>query len=255
MQRRIALALALSAHMLSLAACDDKPKDGTKEKEKGAPSATASAAPSAAPSAEPPEPTATTLSMDDVALTVNADKVPFEGPDAKGRLALALAGKPKIAGETVALVVMRAAKAPKVTLVAAALKDQKAKGLVLKAQTRDGKMSEIPVTFGVSAPCVAVAAIGKDVAINVWTLGGTTAKRFAKGMAGPDLTLGSEGLRKQASACDTKVAVLGADESVTFGLVFDLALAAKDGPADPKLAGLTFGLAEGLVAGRKASAL
>lgn len=254
MQRRIALALALSAHVLSLAACDDKPKDGAKEKDKGAPSATASA-PSAAPSAEAPEPSVTTLSMDDAALTVNADKVPFEGPDAKGRLALALGGKPKIAGETVTLVVMRAAKAPKVTLVAAALKDQKAKGLVLKAQTRDGKMAEIPITFGASAPCVAVADIGKDVAIHVWTLGGTTAKRFAKGMAGPDLTLGSEGLRKQVAACDTKVAVLGADESVTFGLLFDLALAAKDGPADPKLAGLTFGLAEGLVAGRKATAI
>lgn len=247
--RALALAFALGPLAL-VAGCDDKPKDAPKE----APSA--SATPSAAPSSAPPkEPETTTISMDDAAVTINGARVPFEGAEPRTRIATELGGKPKVAGEVVPLVVMRPAKATKVAIAVAALKDAKAKSVVIKAQKRDGQMAEIPVSFGASAPCVAVAQIGKDVAINVWTLGGTTAKRFAKGMAGPDLTLGSEGFRKQIAACDTKVAVLSADESVTWGLLYDLALTTKEDP-DPKSKDVAFALAtESVVAGRKVTPL
>lgn len=258
MHHRTRLASVFAFALAStLAACDDKAKEGTSNAKEGA-SASASVA-SAKPSAEVPKaepaPTQTTLSLDDVALTVNGDRVLFEGPDAKGRIAAALAGKPKIAGEKVALAVLRAAKTPKVVMVAAALKEAKATGVLVRAQKRDNAMSEIELSWEPAAPCSAVASIGKDVAISVWTVGGTTAKRFAKGMAGPDLTLGSEGFRKGVNACESGVAVLAADESVTWGLVFDLALATKDSPDAKKLTALKFDLASDAVAGRKVTPL
>lgn len=240
--------------LTTLAGCDDKPKDGASTAKEGA-SASASAKPSASAPKEEPAPTQTTLSLDDVALTVNGDRVLFEGPDAKGRIHAALAGKPKIAGEKVPLAVLRAAKTPKVVLVVAALKEAKASGVIVRAQKRDNAMSEIDVSWEAPLPCSAVASIGKDVAISVWTVGGTTAKRFAKGMAGPDLTLGSEGFRKGVNACESGVAVLAADESVTWGLVFDLALATKDPADSKKLLGLRFALAADAVAGRKVTPL
>lgn len=243
--------LALLSVLVSTPACDEKTK--TSELKDAAVAPTVSAAPSA-----PKEPESTTISMDDAAVTVNGSRVAFDAPDARGRITAELSGKPRVAGETVPLVVLRAAKATKVALVVASLKDANAKSVVLRAQKRDGQMSEIPImlTRGAAvAPCSAIATIGKDVAISVWTVGGTTAKRFAKGMAGPDLTLGSEGFRKVIGACDSPVAYLAADESVSWGLLFDLAQTTKD-VEDPKLKSLAFGLTvEAPVAGRKVTTL
>ncbi len=258
MHHRTRLATVLALALVSpLAACDDKAKDGTSNAKEAASAsaAVASTKPSAQAPKEEPAPTQTTLSLDDVALTVNGDRVLFEGPDAKGRIAAALAGKPKIAGEKVPLAVLRAAKTPKVVMVVAALKEAKASGVLVRAQKRDNAMSEIDVSWEAPLPCSAVASIGKDVAISVWTVGGTTAKRFAKGMAGPDLTLGSEGFRKGVNACESGIAILAADESVTWGLVFDLALATKDSPDSKKLMALKFDLASDAVAGRKVTPL
>ena len=244
--RRFArLAVFLSLGVLgATSACDDKSAPAAKD---------AAPPPSAAPSAAPVEeaPTSTVLSMDDKALTVNGTKVLFEGPDVRGRLSGAVVGKPKVAGETVSLAVVRTAKAAKVALVVAALKEAKASSVVVKAQKRDNAMSEILVGWDAAPPCAAVATIGKDVSISVWTVGGTVAKRFAKGMAGPDVTLGSEGLRKVAGACESPIAFLAGDESVSFGLLFDLALATKD-TEDKRIAALKFGLpVDSPVPGRK----
>ena len=43
------------------------------------------------------------------------------------------------------------------------------------------------------ADCTTVAWIAKDAAIDVWPAGGGTAKRVIKGLAGPDMTLGTRG--------------------------------------------------------------
>lgn len=243
----VARALITASALLALAACDEKP----------APKATAASATSAPPPAPsataPEEPSAPVLSMDDKALTVSGTSVPFDAPNVPGRLASALSGRPKVAGEAVSLAVIRSAKASKVALVIAALRDAKASEVLVKAQKRDGAMGELTVAWPTLPPCAAVAYLGKDVSISVWTVGGTVAKRFAKGMAGPDMTLGSEGLRKVASACESPVALLAADDSVTFGLLFDLALATRESE-DPRVAKLKFGLpASAIVPGRKVS--
>lgn len=241
--RTLGVSVAACALCVGLGGCDEKPAPK--------PTAATSASAPPAPPPAPEAPAAPVLSMDDKALSVSGTTVPFDAPDVPGRLAAALSGKPKVAGEPVSLAVVRSAKAPKVAQVVAALRGAKAAAVVVKAQKRDGGMGELTVAWPSAPPCTAVAYLGKDVSISVWTAGGTVAKRFAKGMAGPDMTLGSEGLRKVAGACESPVALLAADESVTFGLLFDLALATRESE-DARVAGLKFGLpAEAPVPGRK----
>ena len=47
-------------------------------------------------------------------------------------------------------------------------------------------------------------------------------------MAGPDMTLGTEAMRKQWSSCMAPEIVVGADDVLTWGLVFDLARSAME---------------------------
>ncbi len=212
---------------LALAGCDEKPAPATGK---------ADSAPPAASSAPAPEPPATLiLTVDDKAVTANSTRIPFEGADPRARIAAALAGNPRITGQRVTLAVMRPAKATRVAQAIAALKDAKASSILVKAQKRDGATGEIAVGWDPSPPCAAVAVIGKDVSISVWTVAGTPGQRFAKGLAGPDLTLGSEGFRKAINACDSPIAHVAGDESVPFGLLFDLALTTKDEAAENKI--------------------
>jgi hypothetical protein len=181
------------------------------------------------PGVKPPEaPTMTILSMGESALTVNATRVSLEGSDVRSRVAVEVLGKPKIAGETVTLVVTRKPKFAKVSAVLLGLKDAKAIAVIIKGPKRDGATGELRVGYGPISACTAVAHIGTDVAISVWSAGGGGVKRLAKGMAGPDTTLGSQAFEKSVNACDSTAAVLSADESITWGLAFDLAIASKE---------------------------
>ncbi|HEY8076341.1 MAG TPA: hypothetical protein VIF62_19585, partial [Labilithrix sp.] len=53
----------------------------------------------------------------------------------------------------------------------------------------------------------------------------------------PDLTRGSEGVRKLVAACDAPAWLVASDDAVTWGLVFDLVLAVSgmdDGGTPPR---------------------
>jgi hypothetical protein len=202
---------------------------GCDEPKKSAPLPELTAKPTVVTPSAPPAPVMTTVSMDENAVTINGTRVPTEGADFRKRLATELAGKPKIAGETVSFIVTRNAKMHKVASAVLALSDAKANEVLIKGPKRDGSPGELLVGYGGDTPaCSLVAAIGKDVAISIWPSSGGAARRFAKGMAGPDTTLGSEALGKAVAACTSAVAFLGADESTPWGLVFDLANATKE---------------------------
>lgn len=230
-------------------ACDDKPTNAA---------ATATAKPTATATASaepppPPKPTMTYLAVGDDALSVNGTRIEFPGLDPKARMVQELAGKPKIAGEVVSVEIARQTKAPKVAIVLAALKESKATSVTVKTAKRDGAVTDLP--FGWQdgpAGCSAAAFIAKDISISVWPISGQVAKRFAKGMAGPDLTMGGDAFRKAAATCDSPIAYVAADESITWGLVFDLALAAKEGGEGGAFRAQKFGVPlEGPVPGRK----
>lgn len=235
--------------LASATGCDDKPSATT---------ASATAKPTATAAAEPPpppKPTTTYLAVSDDALSVNGVRVEFQGLDPKVRMVQELAGKPKIAGEVVSVEIARQTKAPKVAIVLAALKDSKATAVTVRTAKRDGVVTDVPFGYQENPPpCSAAAFIAKDISISVWPISGQVAKRFAKGMAGPDLTMGGDAFRKAASSCDSPIAYVAADESITWGLVFDLALAAKEGGEGGAFRAQKFGVPlDGPVPGRKVS--
>jgi hypothetical protein len=229
--RRAVRTLVLLAFACGLSACDKEPT----KLEQMTQSASASAASPTTSTAAAPTATAPSkpqLAVDDAAAYVSGERFDLAQPDPKGRLVAALSTKP-VAGETITLEATRDAHTPKVATVFGALAATKAKGVLVRTRRRDGVTAEIAFVIGSKREgCTAVGYIAKDGAINAWTAAGTKALRFTRGMAGPDLTRGSEGVRKLIASCDASSWAVAADDSVTWGLVVDLVLAvsfAEDG--------------------------
>jgi hypothetical protein len=225
--RRNARALgtfAVFAVAAALAAgCDkDEPKPSASSAASAATTAPAATAPAATPVA-----TATgkpQLAVDDTAAFVAGERVELSS-DPKGRIAGALAGK-AVEGETLVLNAARDAKLPKVAAVFAALLSRKAKAVEVHTPLRDRSSADIVFVLDAKPEgCSTVGYIAKDSAIATWPASGATAERFTHGMAGPDLTRGSEGIRKRVLACDAPAWFAAADDNVTWGLVFDLVIA------------------------------
>lgn len=200
------------------AACDDK------ETTKGStPSATTA---TQAPPPPPPPEKPPIVFVEEGGITVSGEKIDVTG-DVKGKLAAVLAAKPKVAGETIEIQALRDVKYPRVAVTVAAVRDAKAKGAVIKTALRDGALGELTVDLGAPAACSPVGMIAKDSAILVWPVAGGTATRYTHGMAGPDMTLGSDGMRKLGGSCDSSTFVIAGDDTVKWGLVYDLAMAAR----------------------------
>jgi hypothetical protein len=216
-----ALFLLLGSGLL---ACDKEPT----KLENLAKSATAPAASSAPAEAKPAVARPPLVTVEDAAAMIDGDRIDFATPDVKGQLALALSGK-KVEGETIAVIASRDVKMPKVANVVAALVAAKAKGVVIKTAKRDKSTAEIPLAMGAKREgCAAVGFIAKDGVINAWPASGASAARFSRGMAGPDITRGSEGVRKQMASCDAPQWFVSADDGVTWGLVVDLVVAVQE---------------------------
>jgi hypothetical protein len=205
--------------------CEDKhpgPADAAVE--------AAAATPTVSTPPAPPKPPV--ITVDDTSFVVTGDKVDLTAPDAKGRIVGMLANKPMVAGETVEVDALRDVTMPHFEAALDALHDAKAKGATVKTAQRDRTMASVDVVFehGAVAPCSAVGMVAKDNAIMVWSYGGgAAAQRFSHGFAGPDITLGSGALRGAGNACDSPVYFVSGDDSIKWGVVFDLAVAAKTG--------------------------
>jgi hypothetical protein len=222
-------ALVIAASACAATGCDKEPTKLDQLAE-------AAAAPPPVPTASAPRPPAApippAITVDDGACTINGEEVLFMGADAPGRIAAMLTGKPLVEGKLVAVDAAREAKMPRITTVVAAVRKAKAKGITIHTAMRDGSPGELTVPFshGVPADCTPVAMISKDRSIAVWSAAGGTAQKFDKGFAGPDLTLGTEGLKRASQACASSTMwVLGADDIITWGLAFDLAMRARGG--------------------------
>lgn len=207
----------------ALNACDDKPA-GTPP-----PEAAVTAAPT--PSAPPEPPRAPEIVVDASNISVGQDRIATGEPGLPDKVAVFVTGRPMIEGQTVSMVVMRSAKPSGPLAVLYALRKAKAAAAVIRTDGRDGTTQALPISFPASAPdCATVAWIAKDAAIDVWPAGGGTAKRIVRGLAGPDMTLGGDAVRKQMSACSSSQIFVGSDEGLTWGLVFDLATGALTAP-------------------------
>jgi len=232
-----------------LAACDDpstnaRPEPGV---------ASASAKPAATPT--PPEaPKPPTIAITPGDYVVNGEHIPVADPDVVGRLVANLTGKPLVEGEIVPFDAPRAVKPSQVVAMLTALKKAKAKGALARTENRDKIIVPLALSFSAAtAPaCTAVALITKESRISVWTIGGQVAHTFTKGFAGPDMTLGTEQVRTNASHCESPYLVVAADELMIWGLVYDLATMSMTAPVGATSKITQVVVAPGtIVAGRK----
>lgn len=207
------------------AACDEKSAPAETHEAGGAAAAATSAPP-------PPEaPRAPDILVDASNVSIGSDHVPTGELGLADKVAVFLTGRPAIEGHTVSMVAMRPAKPSSVVAVVSALRKAKAAGAVIHTDARDGATKDLPLSFATSSfDCAAVAWIAKDAAIDVWPAGGGTPRRIIKGLAGPDMTLGTEAIMKQAGACNANELFLGADDALTWGLVFDLGTSVLGSP-------------------------
>jgi hypothetical protein len=222
--RRMSVVLFALPVLAVATACDPNESSSPKAK----PAAEASSSVAAPPAPKPPAPPAApVITVDEASCTVDGEVVQMGAADASGRIAAVLAGKPFVEGEVVSFDASRDTRTPKVAAVLQALKKMKAKAAVVHTKQRDSSMGQLQLSLEHPAigDCSATAMLNKDGSIAVWPAGGGGAKRFTRGFAGPDLTLGSQAVQKVASSCDSAVWLLAADDSLPWALPFDLALA------------------------------
>jgi hypothetical protein len=205
--------------------CDREPGSPTAPEVAATPVAT-----TAAPLPEPPR--APDILVDASRISVGNNQVAAVGPGLADKIGVFLTGRPLIEGQTVNLVAMRNAKPSTVTATVSALERARATGASVHTEARDGTTTEkLALSFAKTVPdCAPVAWIAKDSAIDVWPAGGGKAKRITHGLAGPDITLGTEAVRKQAEGCNASELVVGSDDGLTWGLVFDLATSVLGSP-------------------------
>jgi hypothetical protein len=185
------------------------------------------------PAQAPAPPALPEIIVDPANVTIGKDHVPAVPLGLTDRVATLLdpawlGGSPEHPDvRTMDVVVMRNVKPSQVDAVMLALRHAKASGAILKTEARDGTTQKLALSFASHVPdCAAVAWIAKDAAIDVWPAGGGVAKRVIRGLAGPDVTLGLEAIESRSEACGSSSLVIGADEAMTWGLVFDLATSA-----------------------------
>ena len=222
------VAVATAGAALSQLGCDDSKPKATGGKANDA-SVTGMPGAPPPPPATPAKPAP--ITVEPGAFALGPERVLASDPDPVGRLVALLSTRPDVDGAVVDFEARRAAKPSLVVTMLTALKKAKAKGATAHTETRDKTMGALEITFLTAAPsdCTTVALIGKDGGILVWPVGGGTAKRYSRGFAGPDMTLGTEGVRAAAARCESPVLLVGAEETMSWGLVYDLAAISKAG--------------------------
>lgn len=178
-----------------------------------------------------PQERAPDIIIDPGYIAIGTDRVPAVEPGLADRVSVFVTGRPTIEGHAIDVVAMRNAKPSEVVAVVAALQRAKATSVAVKTEARDNTTQRLPLSFDATLqPCTTIAWIAKDASIDVWPVAGGTAKRIFKGLAGPDMTLGTEAVSQVGARCESSDLVVGADDAMTWGLVFDLGTMAFHAP-------------------------
>jgi hypothetical protein len=218
-----ARSVASAILVLALAACDKEPAHTDAREAAAAP--TASATSTSPPPPEPPRPP--DIIIDQATISVGHEHLATGELNLADRVAAIVKSQPAIAGQVIDFVAMRNAKPSQVASVVSALRAAAASGANVKTESRDGNTVKLAISFSTKEPdCVAAAWITKEGAIDVWPVGGAVAKRINKGLAGPDMTLGTEAVLGIAGSCAASELIVGGDDHFPWGLVFDLATSA-----------------------------
>jgi hypothetical protein len=218
---RLALALALVATGLATASCDEPKKTETKSPAASAPAATSAATAPSAPATMPEvtlDPSHVQLGMDDLLLSV---------PSFPNALKNLIAKYPVAKPDKVVMNVARQNKIPDVSMVVYTLFDAGAKAIEVRTKPRGTFPGQLLLTADTpyankAQPCTYAGMVLKDLAPTFWRIKGGMAKKYPKGMAGPDFTAFHEVFSKEVNSCSSTIFYFSADEGVEWGHAFDL---------------------------------
>ena len=230
------------------AGCDEKKKEQLVEKVAG-PSASNTEPP---PPPRPPPDRVPDISIDPQGLYMGGERANLSAQDGPRKLE-EIAGKYQLTGKTVAVTALRNARTPHVAAVLHALAERGAAEFVLRTQDRahkDATLKVIPEKkLGKIPDCTVVTMMLKDRTTASWALRGGGATKYPRGMAGPDMSLTLEGTSKQINRCPSTALLFSGDDSVEWGLTFDLALNLSGAQPPLKITSYTL-LREAPIAGR-----
>lgn len=231
---RAGLALCLSLVSLSVAGCDDRDRaakggGGAPPEKTGVekpPAAPTGSADDAAKKATPaPTDKLPDITVDNLGVYLGGERVDLKAQDGAKKLKEVVA-KHRFDAKSPVVVALRAARAPDVSATVNALGDAGASEVLVKTQDRARKDEQLRVVpearAGKLADCTVTLAMLKDRTTASWPVRGATATKYPKGMAGPDLSLTLEGVTKMVNACPSTSMVFAGDDSVDWGLTFDM---------------------------------
>ncbi len=202
------------------------------EPKKTAPVVTQTAAPSGAEtptvSAPPAPPRMPEVTIDTSHVQIGFDELKLGVPSYQDLLKAMIAKVPVAQPERVVLNAARTNKLPDVTNLVYALFDSGARGIEVRTTPRGSFPGKIVITpekaIGAKAqPCSYTGMVLKDLGVTFWHLKGGLAKRYSKGMAGPDFTMMHDSLSKEIDNCSSTVFFFSGEDTGEWGHVFDLA--------------------------------
>ncbi|MCU0691095.1 MAG: hypothetical protein MUF54_06825 [Polyangiaceae bacterium] len=210
------------------AACDEQ-----KPKAAAVGAAAAAAASAAAPAVSRAAPEERRVAMLEVVLRpksvhVGLDELKFEMASFDAALKALLSKVPVSTPDHVVLDIERKVSTANATKIFYALDDAGAKAIEVRTSPR-GKLPEKMMirtekaTEGSVPECTAVAMVLDDLGVTFWRVRGGLAKRYSKGMAGPDLSVLHEVMHKEVSPCESTVLLFSSEPSVDWGHAYDLA--------------------------------
>lgn len=229
------------ASAVVLGGCGDDKKADPKATEGSAGSATTAASAQTGPSPPLPKPLpprAPDVLVDDGGAYIGGERIDFKSPDAAKKLGEVMTKHAAMMATTpMTVVAMRNAKTPDVVKTVTAISG-KAESVSIRTQNRDKKDATIKVVTddkaGKLPDCTLAAMVLKDRATASWHIRGGVAKKYNKGMAGPDMSQTAEGMAQQWKTCPAGTAlVLSGDDTTEWGLVFDISQMADPRPPSP----------------------
>jgi len=222
MGRALAIALALLS-VGALAACEDDKKPGAVD---------AAAAPATASSAAAQPTTPAPARMPEVTLgeksfQIGIDELQLKMPSFDTALGELLKKYPIAMPDVVVFNIERKVSTPLATKLTYALFDAGAKSIEVRTKPRGSFPDRLKITsdkqVGKPPGCTFAGTITENLGVAFWSIQGGTAKRYTKGMAGPDFSAMHEVFQREEAGCASTVFVFSSDDAIEWGHAYDLA--------------------------------
>jgi hypothetical protein len=207
-----------------VAACDDEQQPAKPEAD--TPVATASTAKPPAPPRMPE------VTLHTKAVQMGMDELVLTAPSFDVSLINLLKKYPVAEPDIITFNIDRKVKTPLATKVFYALIDAGAKSIEVRTKPRGSFPDKLVITpqtkLGGDVPaCTLVGTIMANLGATFWRVRGGTAKRYTKGMAGPDLSAMHEVMFKEGQTCNSTLFLFSAEDDVDWGHAFDIATSVK----------------------------